>query len=631
MCKYIRLSISFIESPNIVSSKLIIGRYPTIEDLFQQMEEHEKDIDNYSEDIVTSIDEVQELIDEVKLDLFRSEELGWDEKQDLDKAIEEMENIFNQVEEIQKVIDQMQENADDNNLISNELMQKYDEFQNLLTEIMTPELLEAMETIQELSQSPNLDELLDQLNNFEDSLSQFEEQIDRFIDMFEQAIAEQKIDEMIKKIESMLDQQIDILNELDQDNLNYNSLASDERRIEEEYKNLQDVLNEAMGASSQTSPSTSEMLGELIDSKQNKETQKNIQEAREALSKKEQEKSKKESKEAKENLEQMLSDAQKAKQNFEQETVNEMINEFLGVVNSILNISRFQDDLSLLSKGIRSNSPILPTIAKNQNQIRLQNKQLMEQILLLSRKTFYITPPIIRALGKASSAMDKSIGHLEQKKSSKALKEQFIVIEGLNETAYLLLNSMEEMMSSGSASGFENFMEQLEQMSNQQQDINEGTMQLPQLSMGGQQSMMQQLMAQQQALKEGLEQLLNNMPGNGNTGGLGKASQDMEDVINDFKRNKVDRITKEKQQKILSRMLDSQKSLTKKDFSNNRKSEGYSNNVLRDSPIQLSDEKGQQELLLINAMEEALKEGHSNEYQELIKLYFYNLQKDEDN
>ena len=135
-----------------------------------------------------------------------------------------------------------------------------------------------------------------------------------------------------------------------------------------------------------------------------------------------------------------------------------MINEFLSVVNSILNISRYQDDLSLLSRGIRPNSPILPEIAKKQNQIRLQSKQLMEQILLLSRKTFYITPPIIRALGKASSAMDKSIGHLEQKKSSKALKEQFIVIEGLNETAYLLLSSMKEMLSSGSASGFENFM-----------------------------------------------------------------------------------------------------------------------------------------------------------------------------
>ena len=175
--------------------------------------------------------------------------------------------------------------------------------------------------------------------------------------------------------------------------------------------------------------------------------------------------------------------------------------------------------------------------------------------------------------------MDKSIGHLEQKKASKALKEQLIVIEGLNETAYLLLNSMEEMLSSGSASGFENFMQQLEQLTNEQQGINEGTMQLPQLGMDGQQSMMQQLMAQQQALKEGLEELLNNMPSSGNAGGLGKANQEMEEVINDFKRNKVDRITKDKQRKILSRMLDSQKSLSKKDFSNNRKSEGYSENI----------------------------------------------------
>ena len=37
----------------------------------------------------------------------------------------------------------------------------------------------------------------------------------------------------------------------------------------------------------------------------------------------------------------------------------------------------------------------------------------------------------------------------------------------------------------------------------------------------------------------------------------------------DFKRNKVDRITKKRQQRILSRMLDSQKSLTQKDYSNN--------------------------------------------------------------
>ena len=47
-----------------------------------------------------------------------------------------------------------------------------------------------------------------------------------------------------------------------------------------------------------------------------------------------------------------------------------------------------------------------------------------------------------------------------------------------------------------------------------------------------------------------IEQLLNNMPGAENTG-LGQANKEMEEVINDFKRNKVDRITQEIQQRIL--------------------------------------------------------------------------------
>ena len=625
----INVSDNNIFSNNITTSKKLIGRYPTIEDLFMQMEEYEQDIDNYNEELVSNVDQVQEMIDEVKLDLLKSDELGWEEKQEINKTIDEMQNIFNQVEEIQEVIEKIQNNADNNNLISNELMQKYDNFQDLLTEIMTPELLEAMQTIQELTQTSNLDQLLEQLNNFEDSLNEFEEQIDRFIDMFEKAMAEQKIDEVIKKIESMLNQQINVLSELEEDNMNFNSLSSDERRIEEEYKNLQNVLNDAVQSTEKSSPSTAEMLQSLMQNELNQETQKNIKQTRESLSKEEKDVAQKEAQKAKENLSEMLDESKKIQKNFQDETVNEMISEFLGVVNSILNISKYQDELSLLSNGIKSSSPILPTIAKKQNRIRLQNKQLMEQILLLSRKTFYITPPIIRALGKSSSAMDKSIGHLEQKKTSQALKEQFIIIEGLNETAYLLLNSMEEMLSSGSASGFENFMQQLDQLTNQQQSINEGTMQLPQPGMSGQQSMLQQLLSQQQALQEGLEQLLNNMPSSGNTGGLGKANQEMEEVIQDFKRNKVDRVTKDKQQKILSRMLDSQKSLTKKDFSNNRKSEAFSENIIRETPLDLSDDKGHKELLLINAMEEALQEGHSQEYQELIKLYFYNLQNDD--
>ena len=445
--------------------------------------------------------------------------------------------------------------------------------------------------------------------------------------MFEQAIAEQKIDEMIRKLETLLSKQENIVRELKNKNTDLQELSSEQREIEQKYNNLQDVMKDAQKISEKISESTSQMLNELINSPLNKNTIEDTQNSRKSLQQEEKEASKENTKSAENNLEKMKNEAQKIQENFQEQTVDHMINEFFSVINSILNISEYQDELSSLSNGIRSNSPILPAIAKKQYRIKSQNEQLMKQILKLSRKTFYITPPIIRALGKASLAMDNSISHLEQKKTSQALKEQYDIINGLNQTAYLLMSAMNEMMISGSASGIESFLEQLGELANQQQGLNQETMQMP-LGMNGQKSMMQQLMEQQQALKEGLEQLLNNMPGNENTG-LGQTSKDMEEVINDFKRNQVDRQTIERQQKILTRMLDSQKSLTQKDFSKKRKNEKTDQNIIYKGGEKLSEGQGEKELLIINAMEEALKEGHSNEYQEILKLYFYDLQKNE--
>ena len=44
-------------------------------------------------------------------------------------------------------------------------------------------------------------------------------------------------------------------------------------------------------------------------------------------------------------------------------------------------------------------------------------------------------------------------------------------------------------------------------------------------------------------------------------------------------------------------------------------------------PTGLPSDLGEREMLLINAMESAMEENLSNEYEKLIQLYFLNLQK----
>ena len=103
----------------------------------------------------------------------------------------------------------------------------------------------------------------------------------------------------------------------------------------------------------------------------------------------------------------------------------------------------------------------------------------------------------------------------------------------------------------------------------------------------------------------------------------------MDDIIRDFQKNKITKETEQKQQKILSRLLDSQKSLKEREFSERRKSEVAQENINYSSPINLPNNLGNNNLLFIDAMEEALEQGYSNEYKKMFRKYYRDLQENE--
>ena len=86
----------------------------------------------------------------------------------------------------------------------------------------------------------------------------------------------------------------------------------------------------------------------------------------------------------------------------------------------------------------------------------------------------------------------------------------------------------------------------------------------------------------------------------------------------------------ERQQKILSRMLDSQKSLQEKDYENKRESV-VAETTKYLGPLGLPNDLGEKDLLLINALESAIEENMPLEYNSMIQSYFLTLQKKEYN
>lgn len=205
-----------------------------------------------------------------------------------------------------------------------------------------------------------------------------------------------------------------------------------------------------------------------------------------------------------------------------------------------------------------------------------------------------------------------------------AARSQKETVGALNDLALSTLSAMDAMQQSGMASGFEQFLKRMEQMAGQQQGINSMTFQLAmgQMAASSKEGMMKRLGQEQGQLKKSLQQMIQEMRGSQNAGGnLGGIVQDMEEVIKDFNRGRVTRKTIDRQQRILSRMLDSQKSMRQRDLSEKRRSFA-GEDIFRTGPEGLPEDMGQRRNLAMEALNLALKAGYPRDYQDMIRRYF---------
>jgi len=101
----------------------------------------------------------------------------------------------------------------------------------------------------------------------------------------------------------------------------------------------------------------------------------------------------------------------------------------------------------------------------------------------------------------------------------------------------------------------------------------------------------------------------------------------MREVVSDMNTEKLSDELIQKQEKILSKLLDAQKSINERDFEKERKSES-GNNVTRNSPAELNLYNQQGKEKLKDELNRAVQEGYNKDYEELIRKYYEALQQE---
>ena len=621
-----------ISGPKSSKSKTINVRVPSLNEILTETDNtYKKSIDDLK-NTLKKAEEIHKNLKDIAQNLKKDKkDIEWKEKNKIEQETKNFKELQKNADKVANELKIMKEELQKNNLLSPETMDKYMELQKLMDTFSTEEMKKAMEQMQNLLSTLDRQKIQDALKNFQFNEEQFKSSLERTLNLLKRIKVSQKIDELLARTQDIEKKENDINKNTKQGDPNKNKQIANKQKdvgkslenLKKELENLEKLMNEL-----------SDMPKESLDSLKNEFHKQKNKELSDNISKNLTENKKQDALQ----LQQQLSNNMKKMQSMVNQLKKEMQQK--NQIETFVQMMKSLDDLITLSKqeetlkNLNNNSNNLSAFKENaekQNDLLRSLNRVMQQLNKLSQKTFAITPEMGKSLGDAGRSMMESITALQNRNGFLSLNKQNDAMGSLNDASSLLKSSLEGMMKGGGQGGMMSLMQQLGQMAQQQMNLNNLTKGLQQNGKFSQQQLaeLQRLKQQQDLIRKSLQQLNEEAKTTGKSKSLAADLEDilnkMQEVITNMNNSKVDDDVVQAQERILSKLLDAQRSVNERDFDKKRKSL-TGKDLLRQSPANLTLDDDKKNALREELMK-AISEGYNKDYEELIKKYFEELEK----
>jgi len=627
-----------VSGPKSAISEFFSVRLPSFDEVFAEADRrHDASIGQMS-DALKAAQEARKELEELQQDLTKNrEKLDWQDRAKAEEMLKKYEEVRAKMDEVKQAVDKMADDLQRNNVLSKETLQKYQELQQMMEQMASPEFAEAMKRLQQSMQVLSPEAMKQALQQFKFSEENFRKSIERTMNLLKRIQIEQKVDEAVRRADAMIKQQEELQKKTAQatasDRKELNDLARQQQEIAEQRQALD---RELTGLRTKMEEFPAEMPLAEMEQASKEMTQSGLeQQMKDIVDQLQAMQPAPASQMQQQSVGSMGKVAQqlhRMQQELRENQQRQIVNEMRRTMRDLLDLSKREEALKDEAAGLEQNSQRFRENAESQMEVMRDLGAITERLAGLGQKTFGVSPEMGKSIGEAMRSMSEAMRALEQRNGGGAAQQQQEAMGSLNEAAQQVQSAINAMaQGGGQGMGMAGLMQRLQQMSAQQQGINDGTR-----NAGGmtpeQAASMGRLAAEQGAVRKSLEQLTKEAAASGELskmlGDLNRVAQEMREVQTDLAGGNVNPETMKKQDRILSRLLDAQRSTRERDFEKERKSTA-GRTTPRPGPgnVDLSTQEGHNRLR--RDLQKALEEGYARDYEELIKRYFDVLEQQE--
>ena len=572
---------------------------PSEEQLKRNISEQQESAENRIDKSLQKTKDLKQSIDEAQQKLRGKQSLDWQDKKLLEDLITQKQKLDQAIDNLQKenkLLEQKKEAFTEEN---ERIREKSEQLQKLMNELLDEETKKLFNELEKLlKENPDLQQIQKMLDKMDRKEINLEKELERTLSLFKQLQYDYKLDQAVNEIKSQTENQEKLLNQTEKTSEEKNTegkisksdssanstytekktnqdLAKDQEAIEkgtkEFEKSIKDLkeLGKEIDRDEEKLP-TKEELEELENSEQ--QSKQSLEQGNPKKSSGEQKKSLKQ-------MQQMQQQLQGIQSSMEMEIDTQNLESLRQIVHGLIKLSYDQENLMKEFNIIQQSDPKYVQLSQLQLKLQDDAKVLEDSLLALSKKDPFMGSIVTREIGDLNDHVMKAVENMKERRKGNAGVEMQFSMTNINNLALMLNDHFDMMMNMMSNSmpskGKGKKGKSMPSLGKMQQEINDKIEQLKNGQKTGRQysEELARMAAEQARIRKALQEMQEKVKKEGGQIPGNDIEKKMEQTELDLVNKQITEQTIRRQKEILTRLLETEKSMREQNLDEERKGE----------------------------------------------------------
>lgn len=616
-----------INGPKSKRSKVFYLVLPTTEQLDSIADNAENEILKNLNQRSDELENLRKDIEDMLRDLMSKKDLDWSDKEKMKELLEKQKEVQEEWQKIQEEQKELSEFIKENELSSEELIKKQEEINKLFDEVIPDEMKKLMEEIEQLLNEMPRERMQEIMKDLKKNNEALQQMMDRNLSLLEQLKVEKDMNQLMDEMQKLADE---LMNNTDSI-----SAQDAENQFNKMEQKLDSIMEKNQGLND---PFDIDKDEEAFD-----EIEQDLEDAEESEEGDDHESAKKQKQKAGKKMKEMQENMMSMMMGGGMDQLAEDAHLVRILLENVVRSSHAEEALMQEISVMKKDDPTVSQKISRQKEISENFAMVEDSLRNMANRQVMIKNFVFNELQVIDQQTEAAMQDILELRFGNATHKQQNAMMSMNNLALMLaesLNEMESQMDGSSSSScskpgkskgnqgktkdmknmkdLQNQLgEQLKKMQQQMQQQKDG-MPSPEMS-----EELARMAAQQELIREGMQQILEEMKQNGVLGddGINQIMKDMEKLEEDIVNKRITNQTIKRQKDIMSRMLKAENAQQEREKEEKRKSDEYKGPEKTHNIDEIRYEesiKKQQDFLRTNPIE------YQPFYKEKINKYFLN-------